>query len=193
MICKTVPAKVFHLGLPWWSNGEESACQCRVHRFDPWSRIPHATGNWACTPQLLSPSATSTLRTLEPTEVTATQSSAPQLEKPPLPAARESLLTEMKTWYSEKEIIIFFNMLHLQGDLWKTFYKHKLLITKINLPSCETGSNGRFKDFPVATCTTPHAWAIAKDLSLFPFPTLIKQVHYINDMILWTCDDLPLR
>ena len=24
-------------GLPWWYNGWESACQCRVHRFDPWS------------------------------------------------------------------------------------------------------------------------------------------------------------
>ena len=52
--CKTVPAKVFHLGLPWWSNGEESTCHCRAHRFDPWSGIPQATGNWACTPQLLS-------------------------------------------------------------------------------------------------------------------------------------------
>ena len=23
---------------PWWLNGKESACQCRRHRFDPWSR-----------------------------------------------------------------------------------------------------------------------------------------------------------
>ena len=31
-------------GLPWWSSGYESACQCKGHRFDPWSRrIPHAT------------------------------------------------------------------------------------------------------------------------------------------------------
>ena len=31
-------------GLPWWSSGEESACQCRGHRFDPWSgMIPHAS------------------------------------------------------------------------------------------------------------------------------------------------------
>ena len=30
-------------GLPWWLSGEESAYQCRRHRFDPWSRkIPHA-------------------------------------------------------------------------------------------------------------------------------------------------------
>ena len=32
-------------GLPWWSSGYESACQCRGHGSDPWSRrIPHATG-----------------------------------------------------------------------------------------------------------------------------------------------------
>ena len=23
------------LGLPWWLSGEESACQCRGHRFNP--------------------------------------------------------------------------------------------------------------------------------------------------------------
>ena len=32
-------------GLPWWSNGWESTCQCRGYRFGPWSRkIPHAPG-----------------------------------------------------------------------------------------------------------------------------------------------------
>jgi len=31
--------------LPWRSNGKESACQCRGHGFDPWSRkLPHAAG-----------------------------------------------------------------------------------------------------------------------------------------------------
>ena len=30
-------------GLPCWSSGEESTCQCSLHGFDPWSRkIPHA-------------------------------------------------------------------------------------------------------------------------------------------------------
>ena len=30
-------------GLPWWLSGEESACQCRRHGFDPQSgKIPHA-------------------------------------------------------------------------------------------------------------------------------------------------------
>ena len=32
------------VGLPWWLSGKESACHCRKHRFEPWSRkIPHAT------------------------------------------------------------------------------------------------------------------------------------------------------
>ena len=31
------------LGLSRWLRGKESACQCRTHRFDPWSgKIPHA-------------------------------------------------------------------------------------------------------------------------------------------------------
>ena len=30
-------------GLPWWRSGWESACQCRGHGFEPWSRkIPLA-------------------------------------------------------------------------------------------------------------------------------------------------------
>jgi len=44
--------KKSHTGLPWWSSGEEPACQVRGHVFDPWSgKIPHAVGQ-------LSPSAT---------------------------------------------------------------------------------------------------------------------------------------
>ena len=32
------------LGLPWWLSSEESACQCRKHEFDSWSRkILHAS------------------------------------------------------------------------------------------------------------------------------------------------------
>ena len=31
--------------LPRWLTGKESSCQCRRHRFDPWSgKIPHAAG-----------------------------------------------------------------------------------------------------------------------------------------------------
>ena len=29
--------------LPWWRSGQESACRCREHRFEPWSgKIPRA-------------------------------------------------------------------------------------------------------------------------------------------------------
>ena len=40
-----------YTGLPWWLSGQESACQGREHRFEPWSRkIPHATEQLsACT------------------------------------------------------------------------------------------------------------------------------------------------
>ena len=32
-----------HIKLPWWFSGKESVCQCRRHRFEPWSgKIPHA-------------------------------------------------------------------------------------------------------------------------------------------------------
>ena len=35
--------RVYAIGLPWWLISRESACQCRRHRFNPWSRrIPHA-------------------------------------------------------------------------------------------------------------------------------------------------------
>ena len=41
-------------GLPWWRSGKESTCQCKGHRFDPWSgKIPHAA-------EQLSLSATTT-------------------------------------------------------------------------------------------------------------------------------------
>ena len=40
------------VGLPWWSSGQEFACQCKRHKSYPWSRkIPHAT-------RQLSPCAT---------------------------------------------------------------------------------------------------------------------------------------
>ena len=32
-------------GLPWWLSEKESACQCRGHGFNSWSRkIPHTVG-----------------------------------------------------------------------------------------------------------------------------------------------------
>ena len=53
-------------GLPWWRSGWESACQCRGHGFEPWSRrIPHAAEQLspcatATEPVLWSPRATTT-------------------------------------------------------------------------------------------------------------------------------------
>ena len=44
--------RYMNLGLPWWLSGKESACQCRIHKFDPWSKkISHAK-------EQLSPSTT---------------------------------------------------------------------------------------------------------------------------------------
>ena len=41
-------------GLPWWLSGQESACQCRRHKLNPWSgNIPHAADE-------LSPCTTTT-------------------------------------------------------------------------------------------------------------------------------------
>ena len=40
---KTAYTEVNWYVLPWWVSDKESACQCRRHGFDPWSRkIPHA-------------------------------------------------------------------------------------------------------------------------------------------------------
>ena len=46
--CQTLNVVIYILknekeGFPWWRSGWESACQCRGHGFEPWSRkIPHA-------------------------------------------------------------------------------------------------------------------------------------------------------
>ena len=41
------------IGFPWWLRGKEFVCQCRRHRFNPWSgKIPRAAwqlGPWATT------------------------------------------------------------------------------------------------------------------------------------------------
>ena len=48
------------IGLPWGFRSKEPACQCRRHKFDPWSgKIPHAT-------EQLCPWATTTEPVLEP-------------------------------------------------------------------------------------------------------------------------------
>ena len=90
------------LGLPWWRSGWESTCQCRGHRFEPWSgKIPHAT-------ERLSPWAT----TAEPARLEPVlrskrgrDSERPahrDEEWPPLAATGESPRTEKKTQHSQK-------------------------------------------------------------------------------------------
>ena len=37
LVCKISSEKKM-LDLTWWSSSKESACQCRGHRFQPWSR-----------------------------------------------------------------------------------------------------------------------------------------------------------
>ena len=92
-----------HIGLPWWRSGWESACQCRVHGFQPWSgRIPHAAeqlGPWATTtePARLEP----VLR-----NKTGHDSERPAHRYegwPPLAATRESPSTETKTQHGQKK------------------------------------------------------------------------------------------
>ena len=71
-ICLKFYARKSCVGVPWWRS-EESICQCRGHRFEPWSgKIPHAAEQLslcatttepayrACEPRLLSPWATTT-------------------------------------------------------------------------------------------------------------------------------------
>ena len=88
------------VGLPEWSSGQESTCQCRRH--DPWSRkIPHAA-------EQLSPSTITTeAHALGSATRKATPVSSPQTstrEQPSLASTRESPCTTMKTQQSHRSI-----------------------------------------------------------------------------------------
>ena len=75
-------------GLPWWSSGWESACQCRGHRFDPWSRkIPYASGQ-------LSPWATTTEAWVPKNPRSATRSHCSEKPAPQLESSPHSLQVE---------------------------------------------------------------------------------------------------
>ena len=41
------------IGLPWWLSGKESACQHRIHRFNPWVRKILWRREWQPTPVFL--------------------------------------------------------------------------------------------------------------------------------------------
>ena len=60
------------LGLPWWLNDKESACQCRRHKLDPWSgKIPLV---W----QQLSPYITTIEPVLQSRYATSPEACMPQ-------------------------------------------------------------------------------------------------------------------
>ena len=90
------------IGLPWWHSGWESACQCRGHRFKPWSgKIPHAAeqlGPWATTtePARLEPVLCN--KRGHDSERPAHHDE----EWPPLATTRESPRTETKIQHSQK-------------------------------------------------------------------------------------------
>ena len=102
------------VGLPWWHSGWGSACQCRVHGFEPWSgKIPHAA-------EQLSPCATTTEPALQSPRATTTEPACLESmlrnkrshhnekpahsneKQPPLAAASESLRAATKTQRSQK-------------------------------------------------------------------------------------------
>ena len=94
--------KTNRVGLPWWRGGWESACQCRGHGFEPWSRkIPHAAeqlGPWATItePARLEP-------VLDNKRGRDSERPAHRDEEwPPLAASRKSPRTEAKTQCSQK-------------------------------------------------------------------------------------------
>lgn len=72
-------------GFPWGPSGEESACQCRRHRFDAWSgKTPHRTEQLSpCTataePAFESPGVTTAEPVLESPGVTTAEHVCPEL------------------------------------------------------------------------------------------------------------------
>ena len=112
-------------GLPWWLSGKESACQCRRHTFDPWSRrIPPAVeqqshNSRACAleprnntkptccnywnPHTLEPCSATREATAVRSLCTATKSGScsPQLEKSPRSSrdpAQPEINKSIKKW-----------------------------------------------------------------------------------------------
>lgn len=68
-----------------------------------------------------------------------------------------------------------------------------LLSQKMNFAFMREGQQWTFQVFPqgyLHSSTVSHEM-LAKDLSLFSFPTSLKWVHYIDDTM-FSCKDLPL-
>ena len=88
-------------GLPWWYSGWES-CQCRAHRFSPWSgNVPHAM-------EQLSPCTTIT----EAHTPRALQQGKPPHWEAPSAITRESLHSQCSVQFSRSVVS---DSLHSQG------------------------------------------------------------------------------
>ena len=87
--------KTISSGLPWWSSGQESACQCRGHGFDLYSwKIPFAAGQ-------LSPCATTT----QPVQRNywSLLTPEPMLRESPHAATKPKINTVLKTVSPRKD------------------------------------------------------------------------------------------
>ena len=99
-------------GLPWWSNGKESAWQCRRHGFNPWSgKIPHASeqlGLSTATAPVLRAQEPQLLKSTQPELVSAKEATvtrshrAATREQPHSPQLQE-VRTAAKTQHSQKK------------------------------------------------------------------------------------------
>ena len=93
-------------GLPWWLSGEESACQCRRHRFNPWSgRIPYTEEQlspWATTtePMIQSPWAATTEAFMPWSPCSKTREASAM--RSPHTVTREIVGVAMKTQHKQK-------------------------------------------------------------------------------------------
>ena len=94
------------LGLSCWLSGKESTCQCRRHRFDPWSgKIPHAAGHLSLcttTTESMHPRAHALQQEKPPqweAQALRLESSphSPQLQKNP-GSNKDSAQTKIKKW-----------------------------------------------------------------------------------------------
>ena len=104
-------------GIPRWPSGKESTCQCRRHRFDPWSgKIPHAAGHLSLcttTTESMHPRAHALQQEKPPqweAQALRLESSphSPQLQKNP-GSNKDSAQTKIKKWNYLKK-----NDFHLQ-------------------------------------------------------------------------------
>ena len=106
-------------GLPWWSGGWESACQCRRHRFNPCSRkiLQSSRQLSPCTTSYWSPRVWSLCSTREATEM-----SSPQIDSSPLSPKAEKVLSYQwrpsaaNTQINLKKIFLSKNDIHRVGS-----------------------------------------------------------------------------